>query len=546
MKNLALALAVLGGGQALGAAVESSPLFRRYQDPSSGVVSYLLKQEISGYFNQQSLYFVTKSMTEDGRFLVFNAASADQNRYRAFAADLERGQVFPLTAEGRRDGKSLMNADGNGAWVDVREGRYYFIARNPDLVGWIDLRHPEAGTNVCCRIPRSTVFEGFDEPSGYRYATHLTLTPDRQYAFFDARAWKPAKSYYGLLDLKTGTWEKWGETDFNLNHGQLSPTDPEVAMCAHECDWVDKDGVSHRIPRATSANPDFAYPRLQICTREGRTVIRPDANNEAVHEGWYDDGKGIYYCSRGVHDYDFATGKGRSICPVSAAHATVTTDRKYVVFDHSSSVPSYRGNPWNVSFWNRETQRRVFIHRQMAASGTPKNQSRLHPDPHPQFVRDGKYIVCTFTSADGRLNVSVTPVKPLVEMTAQPLPPLKAKVARLTLDCAEPDTMADWYVRQLGFKVVEHRGGERHEWILEDAAGFQFALYRAYGNLKYPDFWALDPNQFHLTVKATDFEADAKRLEAAGCDQVDDGRWSAGDGSRMFRDAFGLPLRLER
>ena len=46
---------------------ESSSLFEERIDPESGVVSYSLK---CGYpdDNRQSLYFVTKSMTEDGRF----------------------------------------------------------------------------------------------------------------------------------------------------------------------------------------------------------------------------------------------------------------------------------------------------------------------------------------------------------------------------------------------------------------------------------------------------------------------------------------------
>ena len=540
----AAALAAIGAmSSAHGVTVEESPLFDRHVDARSGVVSYILKKNITGYFNQQSLYFTTKSMTDDGRFLVFNASSEDQNRRRAFCADLERGVVFPLTAESVvRDRQSLMNKDGNGPWVDVATDRYYFIARSPDRVAFIDLRHPEAGTNTCCVIPKADVLEGFDEPHGYRYATHMTLTPDRRKAFFDARVWKWSKTYYGLLDLESGKWEKWGETDFNLNHGQLSPTDPDVAMCAHEIDWTDRDGVMHRIGRATPENPDFVYPRLQICTREGRRVIPPDANNEAVHEGWYDDGKGIYYCSRGVHDYDFATGVSRCICPASAAHATVTVDRKYVTFDHSSSVPSYRGNPWNVSFWNRDTERRVFIHENMPASATPERPSRLHPDPHPHFVMNGRYIVCTFIDGTRALHVSVTPVKPLVEMTSTPLPPLRASLRGMELDCAEPDTMAAWYVRHLGFEVVSHLGGERRRWVLKDSGGFEFRLCRAYGKLKFPDFWSIDPDKFCLSYASQNLEADVKRLKAAGCDVV---LQSNGPGV-LLRDAFGMPIRLVR
>ena len=50
---------------------ETSKLFERRTDPESGVVSYSLVYGAPDD-NRQSLYFVTKSMTEDGRFLVFN------------------------------------------------------------------------------------------------------------------------------------------------------------------------------------------------------------------------------------------------------------------------------------------------------------------------------------------------------------------------------------------------------------------------------------------------------------------------------------------
>ena len=51
-------------------APEESSLFEKRVDPVSGVVSYALNYGAPDD-NKQSLYFVTKSMTEDGRFLVF-------------------------------------------------------------------------------------------------------------------------------------------------------------------------------------------------------------------------------------------------------------------------------------------------------------------------------------------------------------------------------------------------------------------------------------------------------------------------------------------
>ena len=52
----------------------TSKLFVKFADPKTGVISYLVKPG-SIAFNQQSLYFTAKSMTDDGRFLVFSVCN---------------------------------------------------------------------------------------------------------------------------------------------------------------------------------------------------------------------------------------------------------------------------------------------------------------------------------------------------------------------------------------------------------------------------------------------------------------------------------------
>ena len=49
---------------------EQSKLFEPFTDPESGVVSYVLKYGAPDD-NRQAIYFTSKSMTNDGRFLVF-------------------------------------------------------------------------------------------------------------------------------------------------------------------------------------------------------------------------------------------------------------------------------------------------------------------------------------------------------------------------------------------------------------------------------------------------------------------------------------------
>ena len=52
---------------------ETSSLFRRHVDGGSGVVSYVLEPGRLAH-NQQSVYFTAKSMTDDGRFLLFDVS----------------------------------------------------------------------------------------------------------------------------------------------------------------------------------------------------------------------------------------------------------------------------------------------------------------------------------------------------------------------------------------------------------------------------------------------------------------------------------------
>ena len=105
-----LMVATLAVGSVWIAAAKSpaeSRLFEKFTDPQSGAVSYILKKDAAG-FNQQHMYFSTKSMTDDGRFIVV-AYSADEasgtvtnESQKAFAIiDLEKDAVIRLPSVGR-------------------------------------------------------------------------------------------------------------------------------------------------------------------------------------------------------------------------------------------------------------------------------------------------------------------------------------------------------------------------------------------------------------------------------------------------------------
>ena len=101
-KFMAPLMSVAWAGVALAAGFEDSPLFTQRVDPYSGVVSYILKPKAYA-FSQQSIYFTNKSVTDDGRFLLFKAWDSPTARTnRLVAVDIEKG-VFRAIPAGKRN-----------------------------------------------------------------------------------------------------------------------------------------------------------------------------------------------------------------------------------------------------------------------------------------------------------------------------------------------------------------------------------------------------------------------------------------------------------
>lgn len=374
---------------------ETSKLFRKYVEPVSGVVSYILESRVAA--NQQSLYFTQKSMTEDGRFIVFDVSGGERGNQKSFAlADLLKDEVRPLEIR------------GSIPFLDTESAVLYWF--EPDGLYTLNLRADVPAKERRCEIPAQLKAEGSNVLS---YATHVTLTPDRAQVFMDARV--DDRFIQGLLDIKSGRFEKWGEESVCVNHGQVNPVNGRLALCAHETRWTGTDKVEHAIQ-----NVDGVYPRLLLVEPGGKRRMIPPMNNYATHERWADDGQGFYYCSSGkeygVIYCDLASGRQERLAPVHAAHATMTRDRRYFTYDYSVG-PWYRGCAWQVGFYNAATKKALFLYAGRPAYNTQDKPSKLHPDPHPQFVCGEKYIICTINRGDGRMDLSVTPVAPLVEQT---------------------------------------------------------------------------------------------------------------------------------
>lgn len=393
-----------GGTQAV-RTPEESKLFAKYVDPSSGVTSWMLNPGMIDE-NQQSIYFTSKSMTDDGRFLVLDVS---QNEFRTDRKRRYGGKRKAVVDLATDTWTRLDELDGAIPFLDVATDSLYYVRKG--------------GKPAICR--RDLLVDPLKEieivPIPYElakgrsvayYCTHLTLTKDRKRAFLESKLGKDKDAAYvqGCVNLETGAYEPWGTTDFFCNHGQINPSRDDIALCAWECCW-EEPGKAYRKKTGW-------YPRMWLVYPDGRRELVPARErNSASHEVWDDDGSGFSWCGGGVYHHDLATGKQECWCPIKGArHNTLSPDKRYVTYDEAPGR-WWRGCPWRVGFWNRETKKNVWVYDTRPALCPEKNQSRLHPDPHPHFVCKGRYVVSTINSADGHMDLLVTPVAPLVEMT---------------------------------------------------------------------------------------------------------------------------------
>lgn len=163
---------------------------------------------------------------------------------------------------------------------------------------------------------------------------------------------------------------------------------------------------------------------MWLVRKGSKELIPARTRNFASHEIWDDDGKGVSWCGHGwmvdedcVYHYDLATKEETPWAKVMGArHNSCSPDGKYVVLDQAPET-WWRGCKWCVAFYNRETGKTAWVYTPREPLMPRDNQSVLHPDPHPHFVVNGKFIISTASNADGHMELYITPSAQLIEMT---------------------------------------------------------------------------------------------------------------------------------
>jgi hypothetical protein len=301
-------------------------------------------------------------------------------------ADFAEGRItwFPETQF--RDASPMVDpVTGDIYWC----WEYSVFRRNPDPSGKVERVNS---------IPESIHRNRF----GCALATHLTLSADGKEFLIDAhlgREW-----CVGSLPVDGSEFSVWQTFDRCYDHGQFSPTDPDLALIAQD-HWYDAvTGVHHPyenrlwlIRRSRKAEPVFAAPNL------------------IGHEWWDPDGQHIWYVDyrNGTEKVNIRTRQKTTVWPGGTWHSHASADGRFLVGDFHTSPQQPDG--YRVSFFNTLTGREINIVSKMPFP--QKHHEKYHVHPHPQFCLNDTVIVYT-TTVNGNTDIALAKTNDLAIATS--------------------------------------------------------------------------------------------------------------------------------
>ncbi|MDA3923335.1 MAG: hypothetical protein PF904_01385 [Kiritimatiellae bacterium] len=366
---------------------ENSKLFTKWKDPVSGIESLVLTQRVAP--GQQSFYFTQPSFCADGRFLWFDCFFPPGKAKMLGVVDFLTQDMFfyPETEHQSRP------------YVDQVTGEVYW---GIGLEIWKRGPLPADKPVLINQFPRELAGNRIPQ----HIANHLTLSVDKKSFAIDASF--PREIIIGDLPLDGSQFNLWTTSEQYYNHGQFSPTDPDVILLPQD---------SSPDPVTGEMRPGF--DRLWLAHRNGELKqLLPDnplppANRG--HEWWDVDGEHVWFIDytegpdQGTKRVNIHTGKVEQVWTHGHSHSHCDATGNFFVGD----IVSWPNDKWEVAFFNRKTQKEISIVRLLPPS---QLRSRYHGHPHPQFCLNDQYI-CYTTSVFGKIDIALVPVKNLIEMT---------------------------------------------------------------------------------------------------------------------------------
>ncbi len=118
------------------------------------------------------------------------------------------------------------------------------------------------------------------------------------------------------------------------------------------------------------------------------------------------------------------------------------------------------------------------------------------------------------------------------------------KIEHLALNVPAAAAMAEWYVEQLGMRVVR-RGAINQMCFLADDGGGTVMEFYTNSAAPIPDYTAMNPMSFHIAFLVDSVPQTVERLLAAGATMaVPAARSADGDELAIVRDPWGVSVQL--
>lgn len=321
---------------------------KKYITYRDAVTGYEIRQYTQGPERNTKLYFTTENFTVDDRFFFCNRQIPEENEvYQG------KGELYKVEVE-TGEMKMVAGSDYRGFAMDRFEN-YGVMTKG----------------NIVCRYECDTdqITEIGALPEGGNITGHLTISRSGLIVC----GYKQRNCIYALviMDQKTGKSEVVYQSDYNLGHTQVCPTDDNFIFFVHE----------------TGGD---ALQRMWLFDRKA-SVARPyyvEMENEWItHEVWTADGENIVFMKLPCFMM-MGTKDGHSFRVVAKEdqllHPGVSHDSKWFCADRIG----YLGveSPNLVYLFNGETGNPLVL----ASTDTPGTGA---DHLHPSFNRKGDMIL---------------------------------------------------------------------------------------------------------------------------------------------------------
>jgi len=366
------------------------PYFKEFKDPESGVVSYILEQRAATL--QRHFYFAQSSVTRDGKYLWLLCANppAQYMTLAVVSLDPDKPFIRHFPNAYPSSGLPCITPEGDGV---------YFCAENALYRIKID------GTlDKMLELPN----EKIDGRRFERLCSHVTVSPSGRYVALDICI--SQKIYMAVGDLQTGEIKILNKFCRCYDHAMFCPTREDLILI--DQDWWRDYHTGEYFPIDN---------RMWLLNTSGERFepLLPDMfygrdGTEMAHDYWSEDG---YVCwsdyYNGAYECNVDTREVTFVWKRPIIHSHTSRDRQLLVGDYTPY--EWNKKPCQVLFYDRKTNKEIPVFSSMPYNPLWANRY-YHLDPHPQFCAEDSLIVSTTTVVDGRIDVALTPVAPVIEL----------------------------------------------------------------------------------------------------------------------------------